>query len=129
MRARVLRLASAVAGLFVLAPLALGGNLAQGAAPGVWSVSRATWYGPGLYGRRTSCGQTLTLSLQGVAHRTLPCGTLVEFEWHGRHIVVPVVDRGPYATGVVWDLTEAACRQLSTPDRPRCITGDIAWRL
>ncbi len=30
----------------------------------------ASWYGPGLYGNRTACGQTLTPSLRGVAHKS-----------------------------------------------------------
>src|SRR5262245_38422346 len=38
----------------------------------------ATWYGPGLYGNGTACGQTLWPGTIGVAHRTLPCGTTVK---------------------------------------------------
>ena len=34
--------------------------------------SNISWYGPGLYGNGTACGQTLTKTLVGVAHRTLP---------------------------------------------------------
>src|SRR5579871_6673758 len=41
----------------------------------------ATWFGPGFYGHKTACGQTLTPSVIGVAHRTLPCGTLVKVSW------------------------------------------------
>jgi rare lipoprotein A (peptidoglycan hydrolase) len=126
MRARVLLVAMAVVTLTLLP---VGFRPAPAATPGTWSVSRATWYGPGLYGRRTSCGQALSSQLQGVAHRQLPCGTLVEFEWHGRRTVVPVIDRGPWSTTLEWDLTEATCRVLSHPDNSRCITSDIAWRL
>src|SRR5262245_16175590 len=39
----------------------------------------ATWYGPGLYGNGTACGQTLRPGTIGVAHRTLPCGTTIKF--------------------------------------------------
>ena len=46
-------------------------------------LRRATWYGPGLYGNRTACGQTLRRSTLGVAHRTLPCGTPVTFYHRG----------------------------------------------
>ena len=42
-----------------------------------------SWYGPGLYGNGTACGQKLTKDLVGVAHRTLPCGTLVTFRYKG----------------------------------------------
>jgi len=48
----------------------------------------------------------------GVANRTLPCGTLVKFAYRGRTLTVPVVDRGPYAKGVEWDLTAGAAQEL-----------------
>jgi len=72
----------------------------------------ATWYGPGLYGNRTACGQILRPGTVGVAHRTLPCGTPVKFAYRGRQIVTRVIDRGPYAPGHAWDLTNGARRQL-----------------
>jgi rare lipoprotein A (peptidoglycan hydrolase) len=72
----------------------------------------ASWYGPGLYGNTTACGQKLTRALVGVAHKKLPCGTLVEVSYAGRSIVVPVVDRGPFVKGRTWDLTSAAAEQL-----------------
>src|SRR5947208_2000480 len=59
-------------------------------------VALATWFGPGFYGQRTACGQTLTPAVVGVANRTLPCGTLVRFGYKGRTATVPVIDRGPY---------------------------------
>src|SRR5215211_2242068 len=36
-----------------------------------------SWYGPGFFGNGTACGHEYTRELMGVAHRTLPCGTLV----------------------------------------------------
>ncbi|HEX2413121.1 MAG TPA: septal ring lytic transglycosylase RlpA family protein [Solirubrobacteraceae bacterium] len=77
----------------------------------------ATWFGPGFYGRRTACGLRMSRTLQGVAHRTLPCGTKVSLLYRGRRLTVPVVDRGPYARGKRWDLTAAtagALRFIST---------------
>ena len=68
----------------------------------------ATWYGPGLYGRHTACGQTLRPNTIGVAHKTLPCGTAVKFLYRGRSIVARVIDRGPYSIGNSWDLTNGA---------------------
>ena len=44
----------------------------------------------------------------GVAHRTLPCGTRLEVYYGGRRVTLAVIDRGPYVTGVSWDLTAAA---------------------
>lgn len=72
----------------------------------------ATWYGPGLYGNNTACGQVLRPNTVGVAHRTLPCGTPVKFVYRGRQIVTRVIDRGPYSDGNDWDLTLAAARTL-----------------
>jgi hypothetical protein len=76
----------------------------------VFKPAMATWYGPGLYGNKTACGQELTRELVGVAHKTLPCGTPVEISYRGASMVVPVVDRGPFVRGMTWDLTEAAAR-------------------
>jgi rare lipoprotein A len=72
----------------------------------------ATWYGPGFYGRRTACGQRMTRSLLGVAHRRLPCGTPVALLYRGRAITVPVVDRGPFTRIANWDLTAATAVAL-----------------
>ena len=83
-----------------------------GARVSSMSVRVATWYGPGLYGRRTACGQRLTRTILGVAHRTLPCGTKVTLYYRGRFATVPVIDRGPHARGVTWDLTVATARSL-----------------
>lgn len=68
----------------------------------------ATWYGPGLYGNGTACGQTLRPGTVGVAHRTLPCGTTIKFLYHGHSLVTTVIDRGPYTRGNDFDLTNGA---------------------
>ncbi|MBJ7347547.1 MAG: hypothetical protein JHC87_03125 [Thermoleophilaceae bacterium] len=78
----------------------------------VYSLQKTTWYGPGFYGERTACGVKLTRRTLGVAHKTLPCGTLVEFYRAGEKVTVPVIDRGPYARGVSWDLTLPAARAI-----------------
>jgi len=85
----------------------------------VFRPGMATWYGPGLYGNRTACGQELTPDLVGVAHRTLPCGTMVQVAYGGTSVVVPVVDRGPYAAGISWDLTEATAKLLGMTSTSR----------
>jgi hypothetical protein len=116
------------AALVALAILALGAGTAH-ASPGgaspvasspagqdlVFSPFRsagASWYGPGLYGNKTACGQTLRATTIGVAHRNLPCGTMVKFVYHGHALVAPVIDRGPYVKGRAWDLTAAASEAL-----------------
>jgi rare lipoprotein A (peptidoglycan hydrolase) len=76
------------------------------------SKAGATWYGPGFYGNRTACGKLLRRSTIGVANRSLPCGSKVTFAYHGRSIVAPVIDRGPYARGFRFDLTGATANAL-----------------
>jgi Lytic transglycolase len=83
-----------------------------------------SWYGPGLYGNGTACGFKMTKGLVGVAHRSLPCGTMVTFRTSsGKTVTVPVVDRGPYVAGRTWDLTHGACAIIR-----HCFTGEIEWR-
>jgi rare lipoprotein A len=93
-----------------------GGAQAASASPElgvtVYKPATATWYGPRFYGRKTACGQRMTRSLLGVAHRTLPCGTQVAVFYKGRSITVPVVDRGPFRARTAWDLTSAAAQAL-----------------
>ena len=72
----------------------------------------ATWYGPGLWGNQTACGQTLKRKTVGVAHRKLPCGTEVTIVYKGASLTTEVIDRGPFANDADWDLTQAAARRL-----------------
>jgi rare lipoprotein A (peptidoglycan hydrolase) len=72
----------------------------------------ASWYGPGLWGNKTACGQTLRPQTMGVAHKTLRCGTTVKFVYHGRVVVTQVIDRGPYVQGRAWDFTKAVSDAL-----------------
>jgi len=78
----------------------------------VFRPARATWFGPGFYGKHTACGQVMTHALIGVAHRTLPCGTPVALFYGGKTITVPVIDRGPFANGARYDLTSAVAQSL-----------------
>lgn len=71
----------------------------------------ATWYGPGFWGNHTACGGTLRAGTWGIAHRTLPCGQLVRLSFGRRHVVVPVMDRGPYS-GATIDLTQRTADYL-----------------
>jgi hypothetical protein len=78
----------------------------------VYKPAVSSWYGPGFFGRQTACGQRLTRKTVGVAHKSLPCGTQVDFFYKGRTLTVPVIDRGPFIAGRTWDLTQAAAEQL-----------------
>ena len=78
----------------------------------VYRPALATFYGPGFFGQQTACGQTLMPDMHGVAHKKLPCGTLVAVTFDDREIVVPVIDRGPFNGSYSWDLTQATADAL-----------------
>ena len=84
-------------------------TLAAGSrAAGVAAVLRATvasWYSMGHF---LACGGVINAGTMGVAHKTLPCGTLVTIRYRGRQIRVPVVDRGPFIGGREFDLAPGA---------------------
>jgi rare lipoprotein A (peptidoglycan hydrolase) len=92
----------------------------------VYRAAIASWFGPGFYGKRTACGEMMSPTLLGVAHRSLPCGTLVALSYGGHEITVPVVDRGPYRHGVSWDLTTATSQALGIDQTERI--GALALR-
>jgi hypothetical protein len=101
---------------------------------GPWKVSqKVTWYGPGFYGNGTACGQKYSRTIIGVAHRTLPCGTLVQFTWGGITAVAPVIDRGPYGhAGLLFDWSAwFACRTFKPAGvKHGCFTrSDVKYRI
>lgn len=124
----LLALAAAALTTASVAPASSGGAAvpgaatAPGASPAVPNSGIATWFGPGLYGRRTACGQTLTREIVGVANRSLPCGTLVQVTYAGRTLTVPVLDRGPYSRIASWDLTAGAAQALGVTATVRIAT-------
>jgi rare lipoprotein A len=80
---------------------------------GSWTVyKKATWYGPGFWGKRTACGMVLQPTVIGVAHKRLPCGTSVTFTHNGLSVPATVIDRGPYKKGYAWDLTKKAAKRV-----------------
>jgi rare lipoprotein A len=92
-------------------------------AKAVHPTGIATWFGPGFYGKKTACGQTLTPGVVGVANRTLPCGTLIKVAYGSHTLTVPVLDRGPYShIGADWDLTAGAARALGITETVRIKT-------
>jgi rare lipoprotein A (peptidoglycan hydrolase) len=86
-------------------PIIVATETAKTSTSGFKYDPEVSWYGPNFYGKRTACGHAYTKTILGVAHRSLPCGTLVTFMWKGRIRTVPVIDRGPYVDGRQWDLS------------------------
>jgi rare lipoprotein A (peptidoglycan hydrolase) len=83
------------------APVSTGAPAATGSD---WRIGRASNYGPGSYGRRTANGTRIGPDSMIVAHKTLPFGTIVQFNYGGRSAIAVVADRGPYVPGREWDL-------------------------
>lgn len=70
--------------------------------------------GDGFEGNRTACGQIFHTRAIQIAHKSLPCGTLVKVvDTHTGHSVdARVTDRGPYVPGRIVDLSWAAFQEL-----------------
>lgn len=94
-------------------------------AGGSGTLVTASWYGPGFYENRLPCWQWLKangLPIQflpdtwGVAHKTLPCGTMLVLTHGANTITVPVVDRGPYIAGREIDMSPRIKAALGCTD-------------
>lgn len=79
---------------------------------GPWQSARVSWYGPGFYGNTMAGGGTLTRNSMVVAHRSLPFGTKIQFNYKGRSVIATVRDRGPYVSGRTFDLGPGVARKL-----------------
>jgi rare lipoprotein A len=79
---------------------------------GEWKTGVASHYGRNFTGRGAS-GERIGPYSMIVAHRTLPFGTLVEFEYGGKRAVARVADRGPHVAGREFDLGPGVARVLN----------------
>jgi len=100
-------------------------EIAAAPASASGSVVTVSWYGPGFYENRLPCWQWLAandLPIQllpdtwGVAHKSLPCGTMVTLAHGANTVTVPVVDRGPYVAGREFDLSPRVKAALGCTD-------------
>ncbi|MGB4594107.1 MAG: RlpA-like double-psi beta-barrel domain-containing protein [Coriobacteriia bacterium] len=78
---------------------------------GAWKTAVASHYGRNFTGRGAS-GEAIGPYSMIVAHKTLPFGTLIEFEYNGKRAVARVADRGPYVAGRTFDLGPGVVRVL-----------------
>ena len=77
-------------------------------------IVRASWYGPGFDGRRTTGGEVFNEHSLTAASKTLPLGSRVRVtNLHtGRSVVVKIDDRGPFVRGRSLDLSEGAAQRI-----------------
>ena len=75
---------------------------------------RISMYGDELSGRKTASGEPFDPAALTMAHRSLPFGTRVRVTnlENQRSVEVVVNDRGPFVSGRIADLSEAAARRL-----------------
>lgn len=85
----------------------------------IWNSSelrgQASYYGSGLEGANTASGEKFSNAEFLAAHRTFPFGTRVRVTNPNTldSVVVKIVDRGPYVSGRVVDLSQAAFEVLA----------------
>lgn len=78
---------------------------------GAWKNGVASHYGINFTGRGAN-GEEIGPYSMIVAHKTLPFGTLIEFEYRGQRAVARVADRGPHVAGREFDLGPGVARVL-----------------
>ena len=79
---------------------------------------KASWYGPGFYGNKTTSGDVLEKGTMTAAHSSLPMGTEVKVTRldTGETVTVEINDRKPYKEGTVIDLAHGAAEALDIDD-------------
>ncbi|APR77470.1 Rare lipoprotein A precursor [Minicystis rosea] len=88
---------------------------------------RASYYSDRLAGRATATGEPYDPRALTAAHRTLPFGALVDVaRTDGRHVIVRINDRGPFAHGRVIDLSRRAATEI---DLVRAGVAEVALRV
>ena len=83
-------------------------------APSDSRILKASWYGPGLAGRRTTSGERFNPRALTAASRTLPLGSVVRVTnpRNGKSVKVRVNDRGPFVAGRSLDLSRRAAERI-----------------
>lgn len=74
----------------------------------------ASWYGVPYHGRPAADGEVYDMETLVAAHRTLPFNTWLKVTNlnNGRTVNVRVIDRGPFVSNRIVDLSKAAARQI-----------------
>jgi len=78
------------------------------------NLVKASWYGPGLAGHKTTSGEVFNPGALTAASKTLPIGAVVKVTnpQNGKSVNVRINDRGPFAPGRSLDLSRRAAEQI-----------------
>jgi rare lipoprotein A (peptidoglycan hydrolase) len=89
-------------------------RVGQESQPETSGLVKASWYGPGLAGRRTSSGERFNPNQLTAASKTLPIGSVVRVTnvANGRSVNVRINDRGPFVRGRSLDLSRSAAQKI-----------------
>jgi len=95
-------------------PSPSGSSSSGDVATGTPERGRISMYGREFSGRKTASGEPFDPTALTMAHRTLPFGTRVRVTnlENQRSVEVVVNDRGPFVSGRIADLSEAAARRI-----------------
>lgn len=79
-----------------------------------WQTGPASYYGKAFEGRKTACGGRFTRFAFTAAHKTLPCGSIVQVcnLANDKCVRVVITDRGPYIKGRIIDVSEVTAKFL-----------------
>jgi len=88
-------------------------------------VGTASWYGRDFDGKKTASGAIFDSRKLTAAHKTLPLGTniLVRNLENDKETIVTVNDRGPFVSGRILDLSEAAAEELGFKEKGLTTVG------
>ncbi len=77
-------------------------------------VVKASWYGPGLAGKKTTSGEVYNPKALTAASKTLPIGSVVKVTnpENGKSVNVRINDRGPFVRGRSLDLSQRAAEKI-----------------
>ena len=77
-------------------------------------TGKASWYGPGFHGKKTSSGERFDMNTLSAAHRTLPIPSYARVTnlSNGKSVIVRINDRGPLHGNRVMDVSKAAAKEL-----------------
>ena len=97
-----------------LPPVSRAIRPAPTAAPAAGHLVKASWYGPGLVGKRTTSGERFNPRALTAASKTIPLGSVVKVTNpdNGKSVKVRINDRGPFVRGRSLDLSPRAAEKI-----------------